>query len=221
MRDFPVKVMLNKFKKRLLLLALTAATGCSTFGLTMAYMSDRNVIRNVITVGDVAINLTETKWNPDSGINILPRTTVDKNPQVVNTGSLDAWIFLKVKSPKKNIVTVDNTTKKKNSAANVELFSFQPNGTWELVSTTEKADSVEYVYGYKTLVKPNGTTQSLFDTITMVNYLEGSINPTEKLDIPIEAMAVQWNVDTENTNLKTIYNHYLKQKADDEKGGFQ
>ena len=32
--------MLNKFKKKLLLLGLTAAVGCSTFGLTMAYMTD-------------------------------------------------------------------------------------------------------------------------------------------------------------------------------------
>lgn len=213
--------MLNKFKKKLLLLALAAACCCSTFGLTMAYMNDSEQNTNVITVGDVAVDLIETKWKPDNGKNLLPRATVDKNPQATNTGSLDAWIFLKVKSPKKNIVTVDHTTKEKNSAANVELFSFEPNDTWKLVSKTETDTEVEYVYGYKELVKPNATTSSLFDTVTMVNYLEGSINPDEKLDIPIEAMAVQWNVDKADAGLKKIYDYYLKQKTTNDEGGIQ
>ena len=53
----------------------------------------------------------------------------------------------------------------------------------------------------------------------MVNYLEGSINPNEKLDIPIEAMAVQWNVDKSDAGLDEIYEHYLDQKAyNDEEG---
>lgn len=211
--------MLNKFKKRLLLLALTAAVGCSTFGLTMAYMNDSEQNTNVITVGDVTVDLIETKWNPGNGANILPRETVEKNPQVVNTGSVDAWIFLKVKSPKKNIITVDNTTKKKNPAANVELFSFKANDSWELISQTENDSEIEYIYGYKDIVKAGATTKSLFDTVTMVNYLEGSIDPDERLDIPIEAMAVQWNVDKADAGLKKIYGYYLDQKAyNDEEG---
>ena len=114
--------MLNKFKKKLLLLVLTAAVGCSTFGLTMAYMTDSEQNTNVITVGDVTVDLTETKWNPENGKDILPLETVEKNPQVTNTGSVNTWIFLKVKNPKKNIITVNNTSKRKNASANVELF---------------------------------------------------------------------------------------------------
>ena len=163
--------MLNKFRKRILLLGLTAAVGCSTFGLTMAYMSDKDQATNVITVGDVTVDLTETNWKPETGVNILPRTEVAKNPEVTNTGSVDAWIFLKVKSPKKNIITVDNKTKRKKPAADVELFSFTPNSKWELVSKTDKGSEVEYVYGYKDIVKTKEKTQSLFDSVTMVNYL--------------------------------------------------
>ena len=192
--------MLNKFKKRLLLLALTAAVGCSTFGLTMAYMTDSEQNTNVFTVGDVTVDLIETKWEPANGINTLPRKTVQKNPAVTNKGSLDCWIFLKVKSPKK-------------------LFSFETNDFWQLINKTTTDTEVEYVYGYKDILEPNGTTESLFDTVTMVNYLEGSINPNEKLDIPIEAMAVQWNVDKSDAGLDEIYEHYLDQKAyNDEEG---
>ena len=211
--------MLNTFKKRLLLLALTAAVGCSAFGLTMAYMNDSEQNTNVITVGVVTIDLTETNWEPENGQNILPRTTVEKNPEVTNTGSVSAWIFLKVKSPKKNIVTVDNATKRKNAAANVELFSFQANDSWELLYTTETDGEVERIYGYKDVVSPDDTTESLFDTVTMADYLVGSIDPAEKLDIPIEAMAVQWNVDKADVGLKKIYDYYLAQKAyNDEEG---
>lgn len=211
--------MLNKFRKRILLLGLTAAVGCSTFGLTMAYMSDKDQATNVITVGDVTVDLTETNWKPETGVNILPRTEVAKNPEVTNTGSVNAWIFLKVRSPKKNIITVDNKTKRKKPAADVELFSFTPNSKWELVSKTDKGSEVEYVYGYKDIVKTKEKTQSLFDSVTMVNYLEGSIDKKEKLTLPVEAMAVQWNVDKADVGLKKIYDYYLSQDKYDKDTG--
>lgn len=207
--------MLNKFRKKILLLGLTAAVGCSTFGLTMAYMSDKDQTTNVITVGDVTVDLTETNWKPETGVNILPRTEVAKNPEVTNTGSVDAWIFLKVRSPKKNIITVDNKTKRKKPAADVELFSFTPNSKWELVSKTDKGSEMEYVYGYKDIVKTKEKTQSLFNSVTMVNYLEGSIDKKEKLTLPVEAMAVQWNVDKKDVGLKKIYDYYLNQDKHD------
>lgn len=208
--------MLNKLRKKILLLGLTAAVGCSTFGLTMAYMSDKDQTTNVITVGDVTVDLTETNWKPETGVNILPRTEVAKNPEVTNTGSVDAWIFLKVRSPKKNIITVDNKTKRKKPAADVELFSFTSNSKWELVSKTDKGSEVEYVYGYKDIVKTKEKTQSLFDSVTMVNYLEGSIDKKEKLTLPVEAMAVQWNVDKADVGLKKIYEYYLSQDKYDQ-----
>ena len=208
--------MLNKLRKKILLLGLTAAVGCSTFGLTMAYMRDKDQATNVITVGDVTVDLTETNWKPETGVNILPRTEVAKNPEVTNTGSVDAWIFLKVRSPKKNIITVDNKTKRKKPAADVELFSFTPNSKWELVSKTDKGSEVEYVYGYKDIVKTKEKTQSLFDSVTMVNYLEGSIDKKEKLTLPVEAMAVQWNVDKADVGLKKIYDYYLSQDKYDQ-----
>ena len=211
--------MLNKFKKKLLLLVLTAAVGCSTFGLTMAYMTDSEQNTNVITVGDVTVDLTETKWNPENGKDILPLETVEKNPQVTNTGSVTTWIFLKVKNPTKNIITVNNTSKRKNASANVELFSFTANSKWELLSKTESDSEVEYLYGYKDVVTPGQTTQSLFDSVTAVNYMEGSLGENDALNIPIEAMAIQWNVDKADVGLKKIYDYYLNQKAVNDKEG--
>ena len=50
----------------------------------------------------------------------------------------------------------------------------------------------------------------------MVNYLEGSIDKKEKLTLPVEAMAVQWNVDKADVGLKKIYNYYLSQDKYDQ-----
>lgn len=182
-------------------------------------MTDSEQNTNVITVGDVTVDLTETKWNPENGKDILPLETVEKNPQVTNTGSVNTWIFLKVKNPKKNIITVNNTSKRKNASANVELFSFTANSKWELLSKTESDSEVEYLYGYKDVVTPGQTTQSLFDSVTAVNYMEGSLGENDALNIPIEAMAIQWNVDKADVGLKKIYDYYLNQKAVNDKEG--
>lgn len=74
---------------------------------------------------------------------------------------------------------------------------------------------MEYVYGYKDIVKTKEKTQSLFDSVTMENYLEGSIDKKEKLTLPVEAMAVQWNVDKADVGLKKIYDYYLNQDKHD------
>lgn len=208
--------MLKKFKKEVLCLILAVIAGCGAFGITMAYMTDSSQETNVVTVGNVTVDLTETDWKPENGKDILPRASAVKNPEVTNTGSVDAWIFLKVTSPKKNIVTVDHDTKRKLPADDVELFSFTPNSKWELLYKTDSDTQTEYIYGYKDIVKAKEKTQSLFDSVTMVNYLEGSIDKNEKLTLPIEAMAVQWNVDKADAGLKKIYDHYLNQEKYDQ-----
>ena len=151
-----------------------------------------------------------TSWDGD---------TCTVTVKVTNTGSVNTWIFLKVKNPKKNIITVNNTSKRKNASANVELFSFTANSKWELLSKTESDSEVEYLYGYKDVVTPGQTTQSLFDSVTAVNYMEGSLGENDALNIPIEAMAIQWNVDKADVGLKKIYDYYLNQKAVNDKEG--
>ena len=203
--------MLKKISKKIVLLGLTALVGCSSFGLTMAYMTDGEDATNVVTLGNVSINLTETDWKPENGKNILPRGTAAKNPEVTNTGSLDTWVFLEVTSPKKNIVTVDNSTKKKNAAANVEIFSFKANSDWELVNKTEDNNNVYYTYGYKKILKTGAKTQSLFDSVSVVNYLEGSLDKNETLSLDVKAEAIQWNAEKEDAGLKKIYQDYLNE----------
>ena len=75
---------------------------------------------------------------------------------------------------------------------------------------------MHYVYAYKTLLESGKTTQSLFDNVTMANYLEGQIDKNEGMNIPVQALAIQQYVDeSENgtPDLKQIYKQYLSQET--------
>ena len=205
-------------RMKLISCALAVCLACGAAGVSIAYMTDAHEKTNVITVGNVDIDLTEPTWNPDDGKNVLPRETVSKNPQITNNGSLACWAYMRVTSPIKNIQTVDNGTKRKKPAAPTELFSWNVNDGWELISQETAADgsAVHYVYAYKTLLESGKTTQSLFDNVTMTNYLEGQIDKNEGLNIPVQAVAIQQYVDeSENgtPDLKQIYKQYLSQET--------
>ena len=65
-----------------------AAVGVG-IGTTMAYMTEKDEVTNVFTVGDLDVGLKEPEWDPDDGdgINMYPGYTVYKNPTVKNITS--------------------------------------------------------------------------------------------------------------------------------------
>lgn len=66
-------------------------------GATLAYFTDTTQeVVNTFTVGNVDINLTEPKWDPDNGKNLYPGAEVPKNPMITNTGEGDGYIVMKV-----------------------------------------------------------------------------------------------------------------------------
>ena len=81
------------------------------------------------------------------------------------------------------------------------------------------ADTAEYVYGYETTVAPGESTTELFREVKLVNYLEGELDTEEKFVIPVEAVAIQWNVEQADAGLERIYGEYLKQEETNEKEG--
>lgn len=188
-------------------------------GATLAYLTDDAQAENVITIGDVSIDLTEPAWDPASGKNLVPDAAVPKNPRVTNTGSLDAWVFLRVSIPVKNISAVDADTKRKLPAADMELFRFEADSNWELVSENRTASAADYVYGYRTTVAPGSSTTEFFREVSLVNYLEGELNPEEQFTIPVEAVAIQWNAERAEAGLKKIYEECLKQEESNAKEG--
>ena len=195
-----------------------AAAGMLVFGtsaaMTSAYFTSTDrTLTNILTPGTVSEKLTETDWEETSGWHMLPGEQRKKNPVVHNTGTLDAWMFLEVEIPVRTISLVDLQTHRKQPEARTELFTFEANEGWELLDRTEETDCVRYIYGYQEIVAPLQETASLFDTITAVPYLEGSLDFREVWKIPVTAKAIQKNIAPEGTGLKELYQIYLEQQT--------
>ena len=101
-------------------------------GGAFAYFTDADSAVNTFTVGSVKIDLQEPGFNEDEGINITPGKTVEKDPQILNTGNNDAFVYMQIGIPTANVVTADESGAKK-AAASAELFSFTLNNGWTQV----------------------------------------------------------------------------------------
>lgn len=156
------------------------------------------------------VKVTEPEWEEEKGRELTPGSVIAKDPTVVNTGKNEAWVFLKVQIPIREIVLVDVETKRKQERAKAELFSFSSTENWKLVEKSADGKWVNYIFGYRSPLRAGGKTEPLFREVTLVNYLEGELDDSEALMIPIEAMAIQSNVCAEGTDLKMIFEEYLK-----------
>lgn len=192
-------------------------TGISIFTgsamTTGAYLTKTTIsLKNMLTPGNVMVELKEPDWKEGDGSSVLPAESRNKNPMVKNTGTIDAWIFLEVEIPVRTIALVDPQTKRKLPAASTELFQFTAGKDWELIEKKKTPEAVRYVYGYRKLISPFQETTALFDKITMVSYLEGSLSDKEVFQIPVQAKAIQKNIAPEGTGLKELYQSYLTQE---------
>lgn len=184
-------------------------------GTTGAYLTHSpGTLKNIITAGKIDVKVEEPGWKSENGTGLVPGSETVKDPTAVNTGKNDAWIFLKVRVPVKEIILVDPETKRKQSAQETALFSFEAAKDWELIEKSRKDSFEESIYGYRSVVKPGERTTPLFEKVVLVNYLEGQLKASEKLTIPIEAMAIQTGVTTPEEGLKRIYEVYLEQKEE-------
>lgn len=188
-------------------------------GLTSAYFTDNESVTNTFEVGNVTIDLLEPNWDttdddadgtPDKAENIVPCKTLEKDPQIKNIGENSAYAYLEVKIPVKNLVTA-GTTGTKNTAKDTELFTMVGlSDKWELLNkTTKDADgNAVYVYGYKTAVAPNETTEPLFTSIQFANVIEGQNLEDTTLNVPVKAMAIQ---SEESGTMQEAYAKYVAQ----------
>lgn len=169
-----------------------------TAGSTIAYFTDYENLTNNFTVGDISLKLQEPEWNEENGKDLTPNKTVPKDPEVVNDGVNDAYVFLRADVPYKNIKTA-NADGSLNNAADTELFSYSINDGWKQISSVKDAASgvVKYVYAYvgdgtvMKNIKAGETTPSLFDSVTFANIVEGEIDSNASLSLDIKSYGIQ------------------------------
>ena len=83
-------------KRKIVAIALVAILALvAVVGATLAYFSDKETTTNVFTVGNVEIELTETKWAGEV-TDVFPGQKLEKNPCVKNVGANPCFVRIKV-----------------------------------------------------------------------------------------------------------------------------
>ncbi|MFQ6866244.1 TasA family protein [Blautia sp.] len=202
-------------KKRMVkTLTLFGLIGALTAGGTAAYLTDFDQETNTFTVGKVDIDVEEPNWKPDDHDKIVPTEEMKKDPQITNNGKNDAFVYLEVSIPVRNVITA-NEDGTRNPEAETELFTFNKNSGWTLLSAKKVGANKVYTYNYSKILKAGETTTPLFQTIKFANIIEGQLDE-QSLDVGIRGYAIQAENtgDKENSvdaQAKAAYNKYVNQ----------
>ena len=161
-------------KKRTLLftsLALILVAAISIGG-TMAYFTANKTVTNTFTVGGINIDLLEPSWSTSEpeALNMVPGDSVDKDPQVKNTGVSPCYVRLKVTG-----LTYDETI-------------LAPAGFKVLGANLTNWTYSDGYYYYNITLVPNATTPALFTGIELDSAVEGNVG---NFNIVVYAEAVQ------------------------------
>lgn len=181
--------MMKKNRKIVKGAAISAMVVALAAGGTAAYLTDFETATNSFTVGKVDIELDEPNWKPGNNTSIVPTQVIKKDPYIKNKGVNEAFVYLEVSVPVRNVITVakDGT---RNAQAKTELFSYAKNSEWTQLERQEVGQNMVYTYAYNHILKPGEKTTTLFDTVTFANIIEGQLD-TQQLDMPVRAYAIQ------------------------------
>lgn len=182
---------MNK-KKLITTLGALSLAATITIGGTVAYLTDQDAADNKFTVGKVEVELEEPSWEEEEHQDLQAGESVEKDPHITNTGVNDAYVYLEVQVPMETIITAaeDGTRENGGVAVNQELFTFTANKNWTQISKTESNGYMVYVYSYDKILASGESTNTLFDTMTFANVIEGQIDSREYI-VPVEAFAIQ------------------------------
>ena len=170
---------------------LTGLLGAATIAGTVAYYSGFTEIEenqfNIVAgqKGESGTGtILEPNWDPDSTNALQPNMTVPKDPQLKSDAAYDTWVFMRVEMP-----TVSAQVEGEDAETVHDAFNYVVNEGWELIevensgqSDTAGTDSV-YIYAYTKPLAPGETTPSLFDEMTVPDYIKLSENLTDSVDI--------------------------------------
>ena len=130
-------------------------------GNTAAYFTDVEVKDNIITIGRIDLQLDEGDF-PSDAVSVVSGSRQAKAPRLINTGTKEEFVFLKITVPKKNITLLDSLGMPDTQYSNTnpqQLFRFTANDDQqsETLPKQENKD-IDFSYHYGS---PNGEDDSV------------------------------------------------------------
>lgn len=171
-------------KKKMLVGALVLiCLSIVAFGTT-AYFTYEDTATNVITFGNIVIQLQEWTVSPETGekisaedptVDVLPGKEVSRIVQVANVGDEPAWIRIGVD---KSIILAEGVT----GEADLSLISYDLN--------TEYWTEQDGYFYYNTALAAGETTQPLFTKVIFASNMS-NLYQSSKAVLKINAQATQ------------------------------
>ena len=201
-------------KNTVKIMTLAGILCLASVGGVSAYLTDYEKISNEFTVGKVDIELKEPEWKPEENRMIEPSKVIYKDPQITNTGTNDAFVYMEVSIPMANVEAAAENGERLGKKVQ-ELFYFEAKDSWMQLSVQNTESRRTYTYAYTKILKPQETSEALFDTVKFLNLIEGQLDG-QTFEIPVRAYAIQTSYtggssDNLSEQIKAAYEKYVNQ----------
>lgn len=201
-------------KNTVKIMTLAGILCLASVGGVSAYLTDYEKVSNEFTVGKVDIELKEPEWKPEENKKIEPSKVIHKDQQITNTGTNDAFVYMEVSIPMANVEAAAENGERLGKKVQ-ELFYFEAKDNWMQLSVQNTESRRTYTYAYKKILKPQETSEALFDTVKFLNLIEGQLDG-QTFEIPVRAYAIQTSYtggssDNLSEQIKAAYEKYVNQ----------
>ena len=201
-------------KNTVKIMTLAGILCLASVGGVSAYLTDYEKVSNEFTVGKVDIELKEPEWKPEENKKIEPSKVIHKDPQITNTGTNDAFVYMEVSIPMATVEAAAENGERLGKKVQ-ELFYFEAKDSWMQLSVQNTESRRTYTYAYKKILKPQETSEALFDTVKFLNLIEGQLDG-QTFEIPVRAYAIQTSYtggssDNLSEQIKAAYEKYVNQ----------
>ena len=201
-------------KNTVKIMTLAGILCLASVGGVSAYLTDYEKVSNEFTVGKVDIELKEPEWKPEENKKIEPSKVIHKDPQITNTGTNDAFVYMEVSIPMANVEAAAENGERLGKKVQ-ELFYFEAKDSWMQLSVQNTESRRTYTYAYTKILKPQETSEALFDTAKFLNLIEGQLDG-QTFEIPVRAYAIQTSYtggssDNLSEQIKAAYEKYVNQ----------
>lgn len=184
-------------------------TALLAVGGLMAYFVDISEVVNKFTLSDKGLDIEVVEPGWEEPEDVLPGDTYAKDPAITNADtSVSAWIVAEVAVP---MGTIDGAT--------VELFEITGLDTanWTQIGTAVEEDGCKvYTYGYNNVVDANGSTSTLFDSVTLKQMTQEEFQTVSTafngaLEITVTGYGIQYD-NTDFSNVTEAWTDYSSQE---------